>query len=78
MNENYLRSTMGVPGQGSPLRLGCVGRWMSGRKKIHTNDGYVVVDKRGGVVREKRDGATIRYKKRNRPSYQYSDAINQL
>ena len=51
---------------------------MSGRKKIHTNDGYVVVDKRGGVVREKRDGTTIRYKKRNRPSYQYSDAINQL
>jgi hypothetical protein len=83
--ENFLKTMYGIPSNGSPIKLGAFGRLISGRKKIHkltsskdgkiVRDGHIIVDKHGGIVREKSNGNTVRYKKGNRPRYQYFDKI---
>jgi len=46
-----------------------VGRWLMGRKKETLGDGTeVITDKRGGVVKTKKDGVKTKYKKGSRPS----------
>jgi hypothetical protein len=49
----------------SPLKTQ-LGRWLMGRKKHKTEDGYIITDKHGRVVKEKKDGVTTKYKKKER------------
>tara|TARA_R110002051_G_C8495061_1_gene463810 strand:- start:362 stop:658 length:297 start_codon:yes stop_codon:yes gene_type:complete len=52
----------------SPLETK-LGRWLMGRKKQTLDDGTTVVtDKRGDVVKTKKDGVKTKYKKGSRPS----------
>ena len=66
----------------SPTKLGKIGRWISGRKKHDVGTeggtgaatpGHIIVDKRGGLVKSKIGGVTTKYKKRDRPTVEFSN-----
>jgi len=47
-----------------------LGRWLMGRKKETLGDGTeVITDKRGDVVKTKKDGVKTKYKKGSRPTF---------
>ena len=48
-----------------------LGRWLMGRKKQTTEDGTeVITDKRGNIVKTKKDGVKTKYQKGSRPMFQ--------
>ena len=55
----------------SPLKTR-LGRFLMGRKKLVKDDGTVVItDKKGHVVKTKKDGVTSKYAKGSRKRYSF-------